>query len=234
MQLSERLRAVADMVTPGFYLADIGTDHGYIPIDLTASGRIPGAVAADVNPGPLARAQDHIRGNALEDRIETRLSDGLQAFVPGEAESIVIAGMGGALTVKILREGEAVTAKSEELILQPQSEVFAVREYLDTHNWFIDRENMVCEDGKYYPMMHAVHGSSGMPLSKLELCFGPQLLRQRHPLLLQYLRQEEKVQNQILDALKMGSSVRALQREGQVRRMLAQIKEALNIMEEDS
>ena len=94
MELSKRLMAVACLVTPGNRLADVGTDHGYIPIYLIKENRIPHAIAMDVNRGPLLRAQEHIRMEGLEERIETRLSDGMKMLLPTEADTVVIAGMG--------------------------------------------------------------------------------------------------------------------------------------------
>ena len=183
MQLSERLRAVGALVTSGGTLADIGTDHAYIPIYLIQTGAVSRAIAMDVNPGPLSRAREHIAQYGLQCAIETRLSDGLAALRPGEADSIVIAGMGGALMTRILDEGrDRLNGVSEqtggccsgadncadpqaehrgkgrgcrELILQPQSEIWLVRGWLDRNGWEIVREDMVCEDGKYYPMMRA-------------------------------------------------------------------------------
>ncbi len=183
LKLSGRLQAVADMVTPGLVLADIGTDHAYIPIYLIEQEIIPRAIAMDVHEGPLLRAKTHIREHGLSDRIETRLSDGLAALRPGEAQSIVLAGMGGALTIRILENaGTVLNAYSvssahemvsvvsaqalgsvhfapgldyPELILQPQSEIQQVRAYLARKDWRIVREDMVFEDGKYYPMMKA-------------------------------------------------------------------------------
>ena len=108
MELSRRLQAVADLVTAGYKAADIGTDHAYIPIFLVKNGRIPCAIAADVNEGPLERARMHVKENGLEDRIELRISDGFVSFKPGETESAVIAGMGGRLMMRILSEGAEV------------------------------------------------------------------------------------------------------------------------------
>lgn len=118
MELSKRLQAVADLVTAHYKLADIGTDHAYIPIYLTQQKKITEAVALDVNEGPLQRAEEHIRENGLEAEIETRLSNGFQALQPGEVQSAVIAGMGGGLVIRILTEGEEVVRKLEECILQ--------------------------------------------------------------------------------------------------------------------
>ena len=119
MELSKRLKAVADMVGTGSVLADIGTDHAYIPIWLVSRGSVPRAVAMDVNEGPLKRAQENILQNGLEEKIETRLSDGFKALAPGEADTAVIAGMGGGLTVRILKNGMEVVRSLKECILQP-------------------------------------------------------------------------------------------------------------------
>ena len=104
MQLSKRLLEVSGLVSYGSRLADVGTDHGYIPIWLTEQGAIRSAVAMDINRGPLLRAQENIRRHRLEEKIKTRLSDGVAELRPGEADSVVIAGMGGSLMVKILKE----------------------------------------------------------------------------------------------------------------------------------
>ncbi|MCD7767018.1 MAG: class I SAM-dependent methyltransferase [Lachnospiraceae bacterium] len=209
MKLSKRLLAVSDMVTPGSILADIGTDHAYIPIYLVENRIIPRAIAMDVNQGPLARAKEHIREHALERDIETRLSNGLAGLHPGEAQSLVIAGMGGALTVRILREGAQILfshdMETPELILQPQSEVPSVRMYLEQNRFRIVREDMVFEDGKYYPMMKAVRvcdlETSSRCADTIELNFGPELLKMRHPVLKQFLLHERAAQERILKSL---------------------------------
>ena len=101
IQISKRLKYVADFITPGLVLADIGTDHGFIPIYMVLDGKTPKAYAMDINEGPLERAKEHILEKKLEDKIETRLSDGLNKLSGGEAQSVLIAGMGGALIIKI-------------------------------------------------------------------------------------------------------------------------------------
>ena len=104
--LSIRMRAVADLVTDGLRVADIGTDHGFVPIALVSEGRCPSAIAADVRSGPLSHAAENIRRQGLSDVIETRLSDGLKKIDPGEAEAVIIAGMGGMLMIRILDDGQ--------------------------------------------------------------------------------------------------------------------------------
>ena len=120
IQISRRLKAVAALVSPGLVLADVGCDHGYIPIYLIQKGQIPRAIAMDINQGPLLRDREHIREWGLDDYIETRLSDGVEALNPGEAQCLVIAGMGGPLMEKILTQGKHVVENMKELILQPQ------------------------------------------------------------------------------------------------------------------
>ena len=110
LQISKRLKAVAGFVGEGLVLADVGCDHGYIPIYLIQKKQIPKAIAMDVNQGPLLRAASHIQDWGLEAYIETRLSDGVKALEPGEAQSIVIAGMGGPLMEKIILEGRVDSA----------------------------------------------------------------------------------------------------------------------------
>jgi len=151
--LSPRLQAVAGLVTDGYRLADIGTDHAYVPIWLVKTGRIPGAVAADINKSPLQRAAEHISASGLDSQIETRLSDGFSALSPGEVQSAVLAGMGGGLMIRILKEGSRVVECLEECILQPQSEIEKVRAFLLEEGFLFLEEDMVADDGKYYPMM---------------------------------------------------------------------------------
>lgn len=155
VKLSARMSALAALVTPGVRLADVGTDHGYIPVFLCQIGKIPSAIAMDVNGGPLQRAEAHVAEFGLGDRIKTRLSDGLEKLEPGEADCVLIAGMGGALIQRILSEGEAVLGSVEELILQPQSEVPQTRRFLREHGYRIVDEDMVEEDGKFYFLMKA-------------------------------------------------------------------------------
>ena len=150
------MKAVASMVTPGNVLADVGTDHGYVPIALVQRKRIPRAIAMDINKGPLQRACEHIAEFQLDEYIETRLSDGVKKLKVGEVDSILIAGMGGELVIHILTDGMEVCRSAKELILQPQSELEKVRQFLRERKFKIVDEDMVIEDGKYYPMMKVV------------------------------------------------------------------------------
>lgn len=190
----------ASFVTPGNRLADVGTDHGYIPIALVQEKIIPSALAMDVNPGPLERAKQHIRESHLESDIHTRLSDGVQSLQPGEADSVLIAGMGGALTVKILQEGREVLRTVKELILQPQSEIDKVRRYLEQAGYKITKEDMVWEEGKYYQVMKAEAGEMHYDCENF-YHYGKLLLERGHPVLRKYLTQRRALCEQLLKKL---------------------------------
>ena len=107
MRLSDRLECILACCGSGNCVADVGTDHGQVPIELVSRGRFSGAVAMDVRTGPLQRAEEHVRQRGLRDKIDLRLSDGLEKLAPGEADVIVIAGMGGPLMGRILQDGDA-------------------------------------------------------------------------------------------------------------------------------
>lgn len=202
MQLSKRMGRVASLVTRGNRLADVGTDHGYIPIALVQEQKIPSAIAMDVNQGPLQRAREHIRMYGLDTYIETRLSDGLLMLKPKEADTVLIAGMGGQLTVRILSAGSHCLDSVKELVLQPQSEIYLVREWLTRNGFRIEAEDMVIDEGKYYPMMRAVHGIS-RPLKEAELHYG-EIACQRSPeVLAAYCKAELQKNEGIMERLRL-------------------------------
>lgn len=200
MELSKRLYAVAGLVTEGASVADIGTDHGYIPIYLVQQKIASKAIAMDINEGPLERARIHIADSGLSNQIETRMSDGLLAVTPGEVDTMIAAGMGGGLIMKILEEGRTVAAQLKYFILQPQSEIARVRKYLLQNNMKVIREDMVVEDGKYYPMMLVIHGED-TDYSEEELEYGRELLKSGHPVLLEYLKREKRIRLDITEKL---------------------------------
>lgn len=154
MELSLRLRTITELLDSSDTLADVGCDHGYVSIWLVQNGKFKRALAMDVRKGPLAIASSNITNYNLTNSIETRLSDGLVCYNIGEADSLVIAGMGGILIQKILSKDEDKSRSFTQMLLQPQSEIGQVRAYVRELGYFIDKEAIVFEDGKYYPMFH--------------------------------------------------------------------------------
>ena len=205
MQLSKRLSAVAGLVTRGNRLVDVGCDHGYLPVYLYLNHMIPSAIAMDVRPGPLSRAEDHITQYGLGEYIETRLSDGLAALGTDEGDTLVIAGMGGPLMERILTEGRTVRESFQEMVLQPQSDIPHFRRFLKMEGWRIEEERIIREDGKFYPMMKAVHGEKENFLPEkpytLSEWFGGMLLERRDPVLGEYLKRELGIRDRILEKL---------------------------------
>lgn len=228
MQLSMRLRMNASLVTPGNRLADVGTDHGYIPIALVEEGVIPSALAMDVNRGPLMRAEEHIRLAGLAPYIKTRLSDGLEKLGLGEADSVLVAGMGGPLMIRILQEADSKLQQVKELIVQPQSEIGLVRHFLEDSGWSIDREDMVREEGKYYTAIHAVHGDMAWG-REVFYRYGRLLLENRHPVLRDYLEQRGETFGKILKSLQVqgGNSQKTCDRIKEMEEKLDIVREGL-------
>lgn len=225
IQISRRLQSVAAFVEIGKTLADVGCDHGYIPIYLLQKKKIEKAIAMDINQGPLMRAQEHIQEWGLENYISTRLSDGVGALKPNEAESVVIAGMGGPLMEKILTEGEPVLRTVQELVLQPQSEIGTFRKFLCKNGYCITQEEMILEDGKYYPIMRVVHGKMEHQ-TEAEYLYGKKLLQDRNPVLKGFLEWEQEKAEKLLEKLKNSQTASAKIRIAQLEKEWEHRKEA--------
>ena len=220
MQLSLRLSAIADMVTTGNRLVDVGCDHGYLPVYLIQQKKIPSAIAMDVRKGPLSRAKELIRQYGLEEYIQTRLSDGLDILKAGEGDTLVIAGMGGPLMERILTDGQSVRDSFSEMILQPQSDIPHFRRFIQSQGFQIVEEKMVEEEGKFYPMMRVVRTcpegdgnenlvSEAAPYT-LEEAFGKFLLKEHNPVLYRYLLREERIRADILKQLQAAPQAEAV------------------------
>ena len=143
------------MVRQGARLADIGTDHAYLPIWLAKRRRIRGAVACDVRPGPLDRARRNILRYGAQDLVSARLSDGLDFVLPAEAEDVVIAGMGGLMMISILERAPWLREEDRRLILQPMTSEPELRSYLAGEGYAVLAERAASEDGHVYAVMQA-------------------------------------------------------------------------------
>lgn len=189
MQISKRLMTVAHAVKSGGVVADVGCDHAFTSIYMVKNGLADHMIATDIGKLPLMRAAEHIALSGLDDKIETRLSDGLEKLEPGEVRAIIISGMGGALMAQILCAGKSVLDKTNELVLSPQSEIFLVRRFLLGNGFIIDREYMVLEQGKYYVILHAVPGNEPI-YNCIEEKYGRRLIQEKNPLLKSFLEGE--------------------------------------------
>ena len=228
MELSKRLQAVADLVSEGQIVADVGTDHGYIPIYLLETKKCEKAIAMDINKGPLLRAKEHIAEHGLNQKIQVKLSDGVKALSAGECDCVVVAGMGGALAVKIMEEGREIFKSPREFVLQPQSELAKVRQYLWENEYCVIAEDMVLEDGKFYPMMKVKSGSSN-PYTQVELRYGRELLMQKHPILKIFLEKEMQTKEMIRGNLESESGEHIENRKKELQEELLLVEEALKV-----
>lgn len=198
LKLSKRLMALAQMVPGGARVADIGTDHAFLPCYLVREKSVPYVIGVDVHQGPYERAQQTVQEAHLQDKIELRLGDGLAVIKAGEVELVVIAGMGGTAIRGILERAPHVISKLQKLILQPMNNAEMVRFWLQEHDWCITNEELIYEDKQYYqiigakPALAALNVSSGSsPFGgELEAAYGPLLIQNRHPLLPELLNRD--------------------------------------------
>lgn len=233
MKLSHRLETIASFVRKGSKIADIGTDHGYIPIYLIRQGTAVSAVAMDVRSGPLERAREHVEKYGLSDRICLRLSDGLKKLEPGEADTVIIAGMGGELMIHILEEGKHMWDSVSCWVLSPQSELDKVRHYLEAQGFLLRREEMLTDEGKYYVVMEAGRGKMEYG-REIDYKYGRELLRQRHPVLLSYLQKEKRQLEGILSTISQIDTATARNTKDRTKEIefeLGLIEEALHEMQ---
>ena len=202
MELSPRLAAIAAQVPPGSRLADIGTDHAYLPAYLLRKGTIPSAAASDVNRGPLDRGRETARQAGVEEKISFRLSDGLNGLREDEADVIVIAGMGGELIARIL--SEAPWTREKLLLLQPMTAQPELRRWLNGNGYRIERETVVREGEKLYVIL-TVRGGADTPCSLGELWAGRQRKGEDAPLRLDYLEDLLRRRRKALAGMERGS-----------------------------
>ena len=225
-ELSKRLSAIAAMVDHGARFADIGTDHGYLPIYLTEQGICPSSIAMDVKDGPLSRASTHVQEAGLERQITLRKSDGFEALKPGEADTAVIAGMGGLLMIRLLENGKETVRGMRQLLLSPQSEIGQVRRYLLEQGYRISREQMILEDGKYYVILEARPGNEES-WTYIEEEFGRHLLASGDPVVGAWLEKELLTQKTIKQTLLSAASERAGERLGSIEERIRLLEQGI-------
>lgn len=180
--LSQRLLTVASFVEEGARLADIGSDHAYLPAYLALNGKLSYAVAGEVVKGPYENAQHVIRKEGLENQVVARLADGLAAITEtDEIDTITICGMGGPLIVDILSQDPSKLARHPRLILQPNVGESSVRQWLCQNNYHLENEVILSEDKHTYEILVANYQTGPqMVLTAQELKYGPYLMTEKN------------------------------------------------------
>lgn len=198
--LSNRLMSAVPYVREGAFVADIGTDHAYLPIYLYLGEKIRGAVAADIGKGPLSIATANIRENGLSDRIATCLSDGLTNIKPYAPTDIIVFGMGGELIVSILDAAPWLKDKNIRLILQPMTKAEILRDYLQRNGFAVIGESLSEDDGRIYQTVCAAYDGKERSDTPLALSVGRQNLERGGDLLHRLLNAKQKTLTEIYTA----------------------------------
>lgn len=181
-KLSQRLEKVSNYVLQGSVLADIGSDHAYLPCYLGLKKKIKKGIAGEITEGPYLSAKEQVELDGLSDVIEVRKGDGLSVLKEDEAEVVTICGMGGSLITSILEKGKDKLGNAKRLILQPNIGAKNVRKWLLKEKWVLSAEEIIKEDGKIYEVLVADR-SGEQPYTnniEAELLFGPFLLNDQN------------------------------------------------------
>ncbi len=217
-KLSDRLLLVADWVKPKSVVADIGTDHAYLPIYLALQGICTKGIALDIRKKPLERAKENINQFNVWDRVEIRLSDGMDKLLPMEADVVTICGMGGKLMMDILERGRKKVDSTTQLLLSPQSELRLFRIFLYENGIQVLRENMIKEDNQFYVLMDCrwdtvekkqkkTNSQSYSDKEEMNFRYGEYLLKSKNSILKELLERDKMV---CLGVLKQVMEVRNL------------------------
>ena len=229
--LSKRMMCLANMVTPGKRIADIGCDHALVSIYLVSKGISPKVLAMDIGEGPLEAAKANIEKYGLSESIETRLSDGMSELKPGETDGAVIAGMGGLTIVGILERGLHNIKPGYELVLSPQSEIPEVRAFLRTHGVKIIDEEMIIEDDKYYNIIKAVATDEELiDTNELYDTYSQFLIEKKSPIYLRYLEENLEKMNGIYCRLSKQDGDKVIDRMAEIRDEVDDIAKILDMM----
>ncbi|MCA1054863.1 tRNA (adenine(22)-N(1))-methyltransferase TrmK [Rossellomorea aquimaris] len=229
-QLSKRLETVVTYIPSGATVADIGSDHAYLPCYAVRKGIADRAIAGEVVKGPFLSAEKQVKDACLQDKIDVRLGNGLEVIAPGEVDCITIAGMGGALIASILEAGKDKLHGVKRLILQPNLSAISIRNWLLENDWELTDEKIVEEDGKIYEILVADRGEPLRPYSEddmqKERLFGPFLMRERNDAFLKKWEQEKAQWNNILSNMKKAGHSEGLQeRKEELMRKIQMVEE---------
>lgn len=179
-QLSKRLQAVVSYIPCGMRIADIGSDHAYLPCHVIKRGLSSFAIAGEIADGPLHSAKQQVKKSGVEDYVDVRKGDGLQVLKAGDVDCIIIAGMGGRLISRILEKGKDKLAGVSRLILQPNIGAVHIRKWLLDNEWELVSEQILEEEEKIYEILVAERGEPMKPYQHIEneLLLGPFLLKE--------------------------------------------------------
>ncbi|ASK63169.1 tRNA (adenine(22)-N(1))-methyltransferase TrmK [Virgibacillus phasianinus] len=203
--ISDRLKRVASYLPAGSHFADIGSDHAYLPCFVCQHDEKAKAIAGEVVEGPYKSARATVKVYQLHDVIDVRLGDGLSIIEKDEVKQIVIAGMGGKLITSILQQGNDKLESVERLIIQPNVDAKAVRNWTYHHGYKIVQEEIVEENGHFYEIIVADKGETNRKLSEQEIMFGPLLLANKSSAFYHKWKSEQRKIQFVMNQLELAS-----------------------------
>lgn len=208
MNIGDRLEAIGKLVPQGCVLADIGTDHAYLPVWLLEQGKIARAIAGDIAEGPCLAAKNTVSMHGMKGKVEVRLGSGLKVLQAGEADCIAIAGMGASTMIEILEADMPLAVEAKRLVLQPMAGAASLRKWLCQNGWCIVAEDLVADGRHLYEIIVAERGESAS-FSDAALEIGPQLMEAKHPLLAQQFAKQINNYKKLLTSMGKSEQARA-------------------------
>ena len=202
MIISKRLKLISGLITDVKSMVDVGTDHGYVPIDLIKANKIDFAIASDINKGPVEKAKKNVRDNNLQDKISCRLGGGLTTVSSGEVEAAVIAGMGGNLIRDILEESKEVFKSLKYVIVQPVQNPEVLRKYLYNSGCNIIDEWIIYDEEKYYEIMKISWGNKPKAVETIYYEISEILLNKKDITYKEYLNYKLEKYSRVYEELK--------------------------------
>ncbi len=225
LKLTNRLLKIASLVTSNKRLADIGTDHGYIPVYLLNKNIINFAILADINKGPLENARKEVKRNKLDDKVDLRLGSGIEVLKKGEVDEIIIAGMGGILIGELLEANKEVAHEAEKLILQPMQAQEELRKYLLNNGYEILDEHLEKEDFRLYEIIVAKYTGKNTDVEDdVYYEIGKKLLENKDELLSEFIDNKIKKYNNIIEKLGNKKSDAILSRRNSANERIEKLK----------
>ncbi|MBV0914347.1 tRNA (adenine(22)-N(1))-methyltransferase TrmK [Apilactobacillus sp. HBW1] len=227
-KLSQRLKVVADFVPQNSRVADIGSDHAYLPVYLMKQKQIEFGIASEVAKGPLDNAIQEIKAEGLSDRIDTRLADGLLSVQPEDKiDCVTIAGMGGTLIKNILENGKSHLSGDELLILQPNVGEDRLRTWLTNNQYEISDETILREDGHTYEIIVAKKTDKSFEYTEQEIKFGPFLLKQHSDVFVEKWENEIERIEMVIDQMNLAKHDKPVDKINSMKKEIEEIKEVL-------
>lgn len=230
-KLSKRLERVSTYIPGGAILADIGSDHAYLPCYAIKEGIASQAIAGEVVEGPFQSAVAQVKESGLEKQIAVRKGNGLEVLTVGEASAITICGMGGSLITRILDEGKEKFSGKERLILQPNIGSQFIREWLMHEGWELIAEEILEEDGKIYEILVAEKGEPKKPYdnqnTEAALLMGPYLLKGQNDVFKKKWNQELTHWRRIIKQVEASGNERSMEKKEELSRLVEIVEEAL-------